>query len=73
MKVGDVVIAPEGCFRYLTAGKKYKVVSVDDLVCERVVFFDIINDDGAKIFCISKECSHLNGQDWIIPQRKWHY
>ncbi len=38
-------IAPEGCGDYLTPGKMYETLNVDD------DGFDVINDDGDRIWC----------------------
>jgi hypothetical protein len=66
MEVGDYVKAPEGCETYLTAGKKYKVLWTND---ENSAFygygFNIIEDNGNEILCLERNCSHLNGGNWI--------
>lgn len=64
VKVGDVVIAPEGCAEYLTAGKEYVVIEIRN----NSYLFLIIDDVGQKLRCIAKECAHLNYKNWIIKQ-----
>lgn len=61
------VIAPEKCFDYLTAGKRYEVVSfisygVNDS-CGAL--FEIITDKGTIAKCLEKGCSHLYQDNWI--------
>jgi hypothetical protein len=66
MKVGDYVKAPEGCETYLTAGKKYKVLWTNDENSAYYGFgFNIIADNGNEILCLERNCSHLNGGNWI--------
>lgn len=49
----------DGC-EYITAGKRYEVISEDD------GYFEVINDNGSKIgFCLEMS-NHLNGNDWRI-------
>lgn len=66
MKAGDIVIAPEGCEDYLTAGDGYKVISVDGLHTVFGHFFEIIDDVGDNILCSERVCLHINEQDWIL-------
>ena len=64
------VIAPEGCPRYLTAGKEYETLYINgDL-------FSIICDDGMACKCLFKGCPHLGFKDWLIKEtqlnKKYH-
>ena len=71
MKKGDIVIAPKGCREYLTAGKEYEVINVnDDYNEEYGVLFEIVSDIGDLAYCFEKNCGQLNGQDWILKQNK---
>ncbi len=68
MKVekGDYVIAPKGCERYLTEGKAYRVVDVEN----NGNFFNILNTDtGKEICCLLQGSVHLGFGDWIIKKR----
>lgn len=66
MKTFTYVIAPEGCFYYLTAGKKYPVTNID--FANGLSFFETENDDKYKLRAISKGCPHLDFKNWIIPE-----
>jgi hypothetical protein len=68
MKVGDIVIAPEGCNKYLTSGKKYQIVEIYDPISDEVygIGFDIIDDQNNLISCREKRSRHINMQDWIL-------
>lgn len=44
--------------RYLTAGRKYRVIGDDGLS------FSIINDFGRESVCLWQNCSHLRGGAW---------
>jgi hypothetical protein len=70
MKKGDKVIAPKGCASYLTAGKEYEVLRVDDKSSKYGYSFNVLTDCGAIIFTCEKKSSHLIGQDWIIPTKE---
>lgn len=50
-------VAPEGCEDYLTPGKMYETLNVDD------DGFDVIDDDGDVLYCLWKGCAHSKG-DW---------
>jgi hypothetical protein len=63
LKKGMFVIAPEGCETYLTAGKKYEVLRVDDFGG-----FEFMSDLGQIGYSGLKNSFHLNGKDWIIDQ-----
>lgn len=45
---------------YLTAGKLYEAISVDEET------FQIIGDGGQEVLCRFSGCAHLNGGDWEI-------
>jgi hypothetical protein len=62
-----IVIAPENCKGYLTPSKEYVAKNFYDNGTNAC--FDVLDDKKTIIFCIEKDCSHLNGSDWIIkPQ-----
>ena len=63
LKVGDVVIAPEGCEDYLTAGKEYPVIEVIE------ESFRALDDDGDEMYSNLKGSAHLKGKDWIIKPK----
>ena len=63
MKTPRYVIAPEGCKKYLTPGKRYAVDSTDD----DSTFFIFLDDEGYPVCSIFKSAHALNGGDWIIP------
>jgi hypothetical protein len=66
MKVGDFVKAPEGCEEWLTAGKKYRVLLTYDFISPTYGYqFNIIAENGNEIFCLERNCGHLNGGNWI--------
>ena len=58
-------IAPKGCCSYLTAGKKYEILKIDD---DR---FSIELDIGNQLaWCIRNGyCAHLNGKNWILRNK----
>ena len=68
MKIGDTVIAPEGCAEYLTPNKEYLVVKLWDInfPLHRGCGFYIIDDTGHRLACNEKKSSHLGRQDWVI-------
>lgn len=67
MKVGDIVIAPEGCEDYLTAGKEYEVVeAIEESTNKYGSLFSIIDDDGDMIETVEKKSAHLKFQSWIL-------
>ncbi len=68
MKVGDIVIAPEGCQDWLTPNKEYVVESFWSLntTDEYGCCITIKSDVGVMAKCFSKNDCHLNGQDWIL-------
>ena len=52
-------IAPEGCPEYLTAGKAYEVIEAPGSSRG----FEVVDDDGDRIFCLWEGCAHVKG-DW---------
>jgi len=52
-------IPPEGCTHYLTAGKRYEVLRE-----ETIGGFYITDNDGDEIYCLWRNCPHLDGGDW---------
>lgn len=70
-KPPKVVVAPEGCNSYLTAGKEYEVVRLWDEWDDKYGYgFVIKNDDGDERDCIENECSYLGRLNWIIKERE---
>lgn len=69
MKRPEYVIAPEGCERYLTPGRRYKVLNPVEVRGE-FWGFDFVDDDGTQRGAIFRASSHLSGQNWIIPDDK---
>ncbi len=67
IKIGDYAIPPKGCRDSLTAGEKYEIIEVLD-----VDAFRINSDNKGKLFCMLKECAHLNDQNWIIEPKNNH-
>lgn len=65
IKVGDIVIAPEGCETWLTPSKEYTVV---ELWGWTGFGFKIEDDNGKIIMCRSHTCAHLFNQPWIIKK-----
>ena len=63
LKVGDIVIAPNSCTKWLTAGKEYEVIQVDKYNKD---LFVIVNDGLEQICCFLERCTHLNGGNWIV-------
>lgn len=63
LEVGDIVIAPDTCRSWLTAGKEYEVIEVDEY---RNDLFIIIDDGLEQIWCLLDHCGHLNGGNWIV-------
>lgn len=61
-----IVKAPKGCEQWLTEGKNYKVISCGNTYLNHNGWeFEILDDDGDKIYCNTKTCGHANG-DWEI-------
>ena len=65
-----IVIAPEGCCKYLTAGKEYEVNVIEDYDKKIGYGFSLIDDDGDFLFAVERFSSHLNGGNWIIKERE---
>lgn len=70
-----VAIAPKTVNReYLTAGKEYPMFDIDGILGERNgrfgVGFAIISDKGNKMYCLERECEHLDCKNWIIKEVK---
>lgn len=61
-----VVESPISDFN-ITKGKHY----VTDKYWEHGQFnsFHIKDDKGIELYCLFKECAHINGKDWIIVHR----
>jgi len=53
---------------YLTPNKVYEVEKTIDYTPQNGTSFHITNDNGVNIFCLERNCDHLNMQDWIIEQ-----
>jgi len=68
MKVGDIVIAPEGCKSHLTPNKEYPVIGIwdDDDSDYYGIGFIIKDDENERIDCLQKYCGHLNNNNWIL-------
>lgn len=56
------VKAPEGCNKFLTPGKEYETIN------PKIYLFRITDDDGDVLTCRLKNCTFLNGQDWIVTE-----
>lgn len=57
------VKAPNSRCNYLTAYKEYRVLSIDP-----PKGFEIVNDNGDMIYCITEDDCHINGKNWIIVE-----
>lgn len=68
MKIPKYVIAPDGCRPYLTAGKKYPMNHPESV--SEITYFEVLDDNGIKLFCVNAECDHLNGGNWITPENE---
>ena len=66
LKNGMYVTPPMGYFVGLTFDKKYKVFNVDDY--DETISFEIKNDGNLKIFCLLKNCAHINNLNWKIVE-----
>ena len=65
-----IVIAPEGCHEYLTAGKEYNVLGMwDEWDLYLGYKFKIIDDNNENADCLENNCTHLNGGNWIIKKK----
>lgn len=66
-----IVVAPDGCKDYLTAGNSYEVIGLWDDFDEQYGYgFTILNDIGNEIDCMELDCCFLFNQDWIIAERE---
>jgi len=70
-KPPKIVIAPEGRFHSLTAGKEYQVIKSNDDECYEFGYSFWINSDiEHNICCVEKYCPRINRLDWIIKERQ---
>ena len=51
----------------LTKGKPYETDR--DSSFKNFESFRITDDDGYELYCLVKECAHLDGDDWIITYK----
>lgn len=66
-----IVVAPEGCQSWLTAGKEYDVTQIwSDWIEYGGYGFSIINDIGNRSDTVEFGSEHLNGGNWIIKERE---
>lgn len=56
------VIAPWVYVDYITKGKEYTGILID----EKMGYFIITNDKGKDTHCLLKRCPHLEYGNWII-------
>ena len=72
IKEGDWAVVPEnidlGPCTSLTNGKKYEIILMVNYF-DNYFTFKIISDIGNTIFCLSKNCFHLNENDWIFEPK----
>lgn len=68
MKVGDIVIAPQGVYTTIQPNKEYVVTGIwDDYIDDDYGYgFNIIDDYGGILNCLEKKCCLINEQDWIL-------
>jgi hypothetical protein len=69
LKNGMKVISTITRGNYLKKGNEYFVENVKESKCFKYSF-DIIDDSGAKLFCLLEKCNHLNGDNWIIKNNE---
>ena len=70
-KPPKIVIAPQGRFNSLTAGKEYKVLRCDGSDHSKYGYLFIIKSDiDSGIDCLERECGHIDDLDWIIKERE---
>lgn len=68
MKKFKTVICPEGCRNQdLIPGKEYEVFNVSDEL-HGFVSFELIDEIGFKMFCLSERCEWIDGGNWIIKE-----
>ncbi len=66
MNIGDRVRAYKIYdANYLTAGKEYEVTAVGEFPFDGMIAFDIVDDDGDTIHCLSEGCYHIGGH-WTL-------
>ena len=58
-------IPPKGCPPYLTAGKKYEIIT--KVISDNS--FIVVSNNGNKLFCTKKYCAHLGGKNWILRNK----
>ena len=63
-----IVVAPEGCESYLTAGKEYDVFIHEYTGTQ--YYFEIIDDKGHVICCLENNDGHAGYNNWIIKERE---
>lgn len=61
------VKAPEGC------DPKFDNIELNVIECRShgksgYVFSTISPATGSRLWCLEKECHHLNGKDWIVTE-----
>ena len=65
------VIAPEGEFNLVKGGKTYLAYDVKESKRNNHHRFSFyIKVKGERHFCLSENCAHLNGGNWIIKDLK---
>ena len=70
-KPPKVVVAPEGCMSWFTAGKAYPVVEIWDGWDHIYGYgFKIADDSGTVLNAVEKDSLHAGVQDWIIKERE---
>lgn len=70
-KPPKVVVAPEGCREYLTAGKEYPVIEVwDNFDKVRGYGFTIIDDFGDCQMTFENFSHDFKDGNWIIKERE---
>jgi hypothetical protein len=66
VRKGDIVVAPEGCQVYLTAGKEYEVIEDGIYKNTGEYFFRIKAENGTIFPCELKGDFYTNFNKWII-------
>ena len=51
----------------LTKGKQYETDRYSSF--KNFKSFRITDDNGCELYCLVKECAHLNGDNWIITYK----
>ena len=65
LKVGDYVYTNNPKAPYITAGKRYKVLSLKNIA--QYEAFEIEDDDGDRMRCLLENCKI--GGNWIIDKK----